>query len=267
MQTPGAFLQTYQDTARKKASNSAGRLFLLAILAGFLIGMGALTSTLLSYSIQNPSLAQLIKGLVFPFGLIIVLYTGAELFTGNILLLLGLFEKNISAKAMLRNWILVYVGNFTGSLILSGTYVLFSGFTSGKAELATTIMRVADSKSALSFSQGLVLGIFCNFLVCMAVMQGLMAKSGAGKALGAFLPVAFFVWAGFEHSVANMYYISAGLFLKNVPALTVAGSDFIHLTWGNFFLKNLLPVTLGNILGGALFAGLIYLAHRPSKKL
>lgn len=267
MQTPGDFYLSYQSIAERKARNQAGRLFLLAILAGVLIGMGAMTSTLTSYGIENPSLSQLVKGLVFPFGLILVIFTGAELFTGNNLLFLGRFSGKLSPKEVLHNWCWVYLGNFVGSILLACLYVYSGNLVAGKPDLALAILQTAKGKCSLAFGQAMTLGLLCNFLVCLAVMAALMSPDGISKAVAAYLPVAFFVWAGFEHSVANMYYIPAGLFLKGLPGMgevvAAAGLDLSALTWGNFFLHNLLPVTLGNILGGFLYSGLVYLGFRP----
>lgn len=275
MQSSSEFLSKYPQIARQKTEKSALRLFLLGILAGFLIGMGALTSTLASYSITNPSLAKLVKGLVFPFGLILVIFTGAELFTGNNLLFIAYFQGEIKLSRMLRNWGIVYLGNLLGSIMLAGLYVISGNFglqgkvSPGNLDLAISIMNTANSKVSLAFGQAVVLGVLCNFLVCLAVMCALMNQDGISKAVAAFLPVAFFVWAGFEHSVANMYYIPAGLLLKAVPELakqvTAAGLDFSNLTWGNFFLKNLIPVTLGNILGGFFYSALVYLSFSKLK--
>ncbi len=171
---------------------------------------------------------------------------------------------------MLRNWCWVYLGNFAAALLLAFSHIMTGDFGSGKIGLAMTILETADRKCSLPFSQALILGIFCNILVCLAVMCALMAKSGPSKALAAYLPVAFFVWAGFEHSIANMYYISSGLFLKMLPGmgdkLSALEAIFPSLTWTNFLLKNLIPVTIGNILGGFLYTGLIYLAYRPRKE-
>lgn len=268
MQSPAQFIESYSQIGKKKSENEALRLFLLAMLAGFLIGLAALTSTVASYAIANPSLAQLVSGLVFGIGLVLVIFSGAELFTGNNLIVISVMDGTATWGGLLRNWILVYLGNFVGSLLLAAAYILPGDFLGSKGALALTIMQKANAKCSYGFGQALVLGILCNLVVCLAVMVSLMNQDAAGKAIGAYLPVVFFVIAGFEHSIANMYYISAGLFAHSLPQaealLAENGVTLARLTWSGFFAANLLPVTLGNILGGVGFSWLVYRSHKQA---
>ncbi len=170
---------------------------------------------------------------------------------------------------MLRNWFYVYLGNFIGSLLLAMACAYSGPMNLNNNGVAVYTMKVAAGKCALTFGNAVVLGILCNVLVCIAVAMSLMSKNTIGRAIGAYLPIAFFVIAGFEHSVANMYYISAGLFATNIPAYVdaaaAAGLDLSGLTWGNFLVHNLLPVTLGNIIGGCSFGALLWFAHGPQE--
>lgn len=266
MSAPAEFLNAYNGIGAKKASMPIYRMIILGILAGVLIGMGAVVSTTGSFAVANPGLQKVVAGLLFPFGLIMVVFTGAELFTGNCLISIPVMDRKVSVGGMLRNWGPVYVGNFIGSLLLAAACAYFGQIGLADGALAAAAMKTAIAKCSLSFGKALVFGIGCNFLVCLAVSCAIMAKSAPGKALGAYLPVAFFVMAGFEHSVANMYYIPVGLFAKTVPAYAAAAADaglnLAALTWGNFLLHNLLPVTLGNIIGGVCYAAILYYGHR-----
>lgn len=256
MLSPGEFVPFYAQIGAKKCANSAVRLFLAAVLAGFFIASGAVAASTASYALENPSLARVAAGLLFPFGLIMVVITGAELFTGNCLITISLLERKAALSGMARNLAVVYLGNFAGAALLAGAMALGGAFSN--EALAAYAVRTAANKCALPFGQGVVLGILCNILVCAGVMCALCGKSVASRAVGAFVPVSFFVIGGFEHCVANMYYIPAGLLAAGYsgaacpPALSLAG------LWAN-----LVPVTLGNLLGGCGFGGLIWAAQRP----
>ena len=175
---------------------------------------------------------------------------------------ISLLEKRATFSGMLRNLFIVYIGNFIGALLLAAACV-YSGQISFSV-LAT--LKTAAAKCSLNFSDAIILGILCNVLVCVAVMCGLCGKDITSRALGAYFPIAFFVICGFEHCVANMYYIPKGLLAKTFPEyLQLASENGINvsnLTWGNFFMKNLLPVTLGNIIGGCMFGALIWKSHK-----
>ena len=270
MNTPAEFLAAYAAIGEKKSKLPIGRMILLGILAGFLIGMGAVASTTGSFAIQNPGLQKVVAGLLFPFGLILVIYTGAELFTGNCLITISVLGKKTTLGGMAKNLFFVYLGNFIGSILLAAACAFFGQYALGDGALAVAVIKTAAAKCSMSFDKALVFGILCNILVCIGVACAIMSKSPAGKAIGAFLPVAFFVMAGFEHSIANMYYIPAGLFANSVTAYheaaVAAGIDLTNLTWGGFFLRNLLPVTIGNILGGCGVAALLWFGHGGTDK-
>lgn len=264
------FVDSYALIGQKKTKTPILKLLVLGILAGFFIGMGATVTNTAGAMLTNPSVVKIVSGLLFPFGLIMVILTGSELFTGNCLITISILEKKADWKGMLYNWLWVYLGNFIGSLLLA-TANAFSGMMNlGSNAVAVNTMKVAAGKCALTFGDAFVLGICCNFLVCVAVMLALSSKTTGGRALGAYLPIAFFVIAGFEHSVANMYYISSGLMAKLVPAYVesaaAAGLDLSALTWGGFLGHNLLPVTLGNIVGGCGFALMIWYGHAQGRE-
>ncbi|MEG2221658.1 MAG: formate/nitrite transporter family protein [Oscillospiraceae bacterium] len=267
MLSPAEFVESYATIGAGKAAAPARKLLLLGVLAGLLIGLGGVVTNTASFSVENISLAKLICGLLFPFGLIVVVLTGAELFTGNCLIVISVLQKRASLSGLLRNLSLVYLGNFAGALALAAACAYCGQLGLGKGALAVTTIKLAAAKCALPFGNAVVLGILCNILVCAGVMCSLCSKDVAGRAVGAFVPVCFFVICGFEHCIANMYYIPAGLFALTVPQYASlaasAGLDVSALSWGSFFLRNLLPVTLGNLIGGCGFAACIWGAHRP----
>jgi formate transporter len=248
----------------KKAGLDMLTMFALAILAGAFIGVGAIfcTTVLAGTSTLPYGVARLLGGLVFTTGLILVVVGGAELFTGNNLIIMAFASKKVTLAALLRNWAIVYVGNFVGSILTAYIMFLSKQYTFGSGAVGITALGIGNSKCSLTFIQAIALGIMCNALVCMAVWLCFSARSTTDKILAIIPPIAAFVAAGFEHSVANMYFIPIALFVSTDSAwLTSLGDKapkFANLTWGNFFIANLLPVTIGNIIGGAFMVGLVY---------
>jgi len=254
------------NKAKLKFSSQAA----LAILAGAFIGTGAIYCTTVlaglgaagvGYGIQ-----RLLGGLTFCLGLIAVVVAGAELFTGNNLIIMAFMSGKVKLTGLLRNWAIVWTGNLVGSVLTALVMYLTQQFSQGGGQVGLTALNIANAKCGLGFIQAIFLGIMCNALVCLAVWLCSSARSTTDKILAIIFPISAFVAAGFEHSVANMYFIPIGLFIKGfVPAdsafwgaIGKTAADFANLTWGNFFLKNLLPVTIGNIIGGAGFVGLVY---------
>ncbi|MCU0519198.1 MAG: formate transporter FocA [Anaerolineae bacterium] len=250
----------------KRTTARAAQLFAKAILAGAFISLGGIYSTVvlagtsaLPYGVQ-----RLLGGLVFCLGLILVVVGGAELFTGNALIVMAWATRKITTAQVLRNWAIVYLGNFAGSLGTAGVMFLSEQYTFGGGAVGLTALSIGNGKCALGFVAAVALGIMCNLLVCLAVWLCFSARSTTDKILAVLFPISAFVAAGFEHSVANMYFIPVALFIKSGAAddfWTAIGKnagDFSTLTWGNLFLRNLLPVTLGNIIGGALLVGGAY---------
>jgi len=264
--SPKEFLERYAASGTAKTQKSAGRLLALSVLAGVLIALGCAATNTAAYGIENVGLARMVCGLLFPFGLCMVIVTGAELFTGNSLLAVSLLERKCTLPGLLRNWIIVYLGNFLGAFLTAAGCVFFGQLNYSGGILALYTIRLAASKCGVSFLNGFGLGVFCNVLVCLGVLLALSAQDGAGRLMGAFIPVSYFVLCGFEHCVANMYYISAGLLAVRVPqylqlAQQAAGVDLSALTVWNFLFGNLLPVTLGNVVGGTGLGALLWYAH------
>jgi formate transporter len=247
----------------RKAETPALTTFILAILAGAFIALGAIfatttaagTSGVLPYGV-----AKLLTGFVFCLGLILVVVGGAELFTGNNLIVMAWASRKVSTAALLRNWAIVYLGNFVGSI---GTVIIVfmsKQYTFGNGAVGATALGIANSKVGLAPIQAVALGILCNILVCLAVWLTFSARSTLDKIAAIIFPITAFVAAGFEHSVANMYFVPMGLLIKTFDpnfanALTL---NLDGLTWGGFLLNNLLPVTIGNIIGGSLFVAAVY---------
>lgn len=263
--SPAEFVGNYASVGQKKATMPALRLFLLAILAGFFIGLGGAVTNTATHALQNVSVIRMLSGLLFPVGLVMVVLTGSELFTGNCLITISVLEKKTTIGGMLRNLGIVYVGNFIGALLLAAGCAYFGQLNYSAGGLAVATIKLAAAKCAMPFGNALVMGILCNVLVCAAVMMALCAKDATGRALGAYVPICVFVLCGFEHCVANMFYVPAGLFAMTIPEYAAqaaaAGINTASLTWGGFLLGNLLPVTLGNIIGGVAFAAAIWTGY------
>ncbi len=268
---PGAMAAKAEDLGTKKAALNIANMFVLAILAGAFISLGAIfATTVLAGSGTLPyGVARLLAGIVFTLGLILVIVGGSELFTGNNLIMMAFASGKVTLSDLLRNWITVYAGNFVGSLATAIVMFYTKQYTFGSGAIGVTALGIGESKTSLEFVQAIALGIMCNALVCMAVWLCYSARTTTDKILAIIPPISAFVAAGFEHSIANMYFIPIALFIKygaaasfwQMKAVTDAAktaASFPHLTWGNFFVANLLPVTIGNIIGGAFMVGLVY---------
>ncbi len=244
-----------------KANNSLANLLILSIMAGMFIALASAGANTVSSTIANPALAKLAAAAVFPCGLLMVLLAGGELFTGNALFLpMASMQQQVSIAMILRNWAVVYIGNFIGSFFIA-LLVYFSGqMNLFEGAVALQTIKTAAYKTSLSFMQALILGIMCNFLVCIAIWISLAAKTVSGKIIGLYMPIMLFILSGYEHSIANMYYIPAGLLAQSGTFHTAGAAiaNIDQLTWSGFFFNNLLPVTIGNIIGGTLLVGVMY---------
>lgn len=260
---PGEMARRAEFIGVTKAEMPAMRMLVLSILAGAFIGLGAMFATTVGTNAAELlpyGLARMVFGLVFCLGLILVVVGGAELFTGNNLIVMAWACRKVTTFQVLRNWVIVFIGNFIGSVgtallvFLSKQYVFSSGAIGNYA------LAIANNKASLEFFQALVLGILCNQLVCLAVWMSFSARSVTDKIVAIIFPITAFVAAGFEHSIANMYFVPIGLFIKMFDPVFAASSglDLTNLTWGNFLFNNLLPVTIGNIIGGTVFVAAIY---------
>lgn len=272
----------------RKAETPALAMFTLAILAGAFIAMGAIFATTvaaggvavkavdgtLAFSTGLPyGLTRLLTGTVFCLGLVLVIVGGAELFTGNNLIVIAWASGKVTTRAMLRNWVIVYLGNFIGSVGIAVLLFISQQYLNGSGAVGLTALNIAKSKVELGFLPAVALGILCNTLVCLAVWMTFSARSVVDKIVAILFPIAGFVAAGFEHSIANMYFIPIGLFIKDYAGsefwskVGVTPADYPALTWAGF-LNNLVPVTIGNIIGGAVLVAAVYLAVflRSAKK-
>jgi formate/nitrite transporter len=255
---PAAIAREAEAIGARKARLDPVRLFVLGILGGAFIALGAMfATTVLADAGTIPfGIARLLAGLVFSLGLMLVVAGGAELFTGNTLMVIALAAGRIRATELARAWTVVYVGNLAGALgtavlvFLAGHHLLDGG------EVGRTAVAIGATKTALPFARAFFLGVLCNVLVCLAVWLSIGARSTTDKLAAVILPVSAFVAAGFEHSVANMYFIPlAGLIQAfGPPELAAAGASLGPAG----FLGNLVPVTLGNIVGGCLLVGAVY---------
>jgi formate/nitrite transporter len=265
---PPKMASRMEQVGVSKAELKTGTMFALAVLAGAFIACGAIfattTTTGLAAAGMGFGVIKLLGGLVFCLGLIGVIVAGAELFTGNNLIIMAFANGRIPFTAVLRNWGIVYVGNFVGSILTAVIMLLTEQYTFAGGGIGASALGIATGKCNLGFVQAIALGTMCNALVCLAVWLCISARSTTDKILAIIFPITAFVAAGFEHSVANMYFIPMGLLIKGFAgqgfwaSIGQTAADYGSLTWGAFFVRNLLPVTIGNIIGGVGFVGLAY---------
>ncbi len=265
---PAKMAAKMEEVGVTKANLNLWTMLALALLAGAFIGLGAIFATTVTTGLAAAGvgfgLVKLLGGLVFCLGLIAVVVAGAELFTGNNLLIMAFASRKISIRQLLRNWVVVYIGNFIGSLFLALLMVATKQYTFANGALGQNALDIAKAKCSLGFGQAIALGIMCNVLVCLAVWLCASARSTTDKILSIMFPITAFVASGFEHSVANMYFIPVALFVKATApsafweAIGRTAADYGALTWGAFFIRNLIPVTIGNIIGGGGLVGLVY---------
>ena len=247
-----------------KSGLDAATTFALAVLAGAFIALGAAfaTTTTTGGGAMPYGVARLLGGLTFSLGLILVIVAGAELFTGNNLIVMAWASRRVTTLRVARNWTIVYVGNFVGAVATAGIVYAGKQYEFAHGAVGEQALTIAAAKTNLGFVQAIALGALCNALVCLAVWLCYSARTTADKVLSIIPPIAAFVAVGFEHSVANMYFIPYALFVKGnesfVASLPRPAPDLSHLTWGAFFADNLLPVTIGNVIGGAVMVGAVY---------
>ena len=259
---PQEIAQRAEIVGVNKAQMTASKTFALGILAGAFIALGAVFATSVgagSNDLLPFGIVRLLTGLVFSLGLILVVVAGAELFTGNNLIVMAWASRKITTHVLLRNWFLVYFGNFGGSIATAAILFLTKQYTFGGGEVGYTALAIANAKVHLDFLPAIALGMMCNALVCLAVWLTMGAHTTTDKILAILFPITAFVAAGFEHSIANMYFIPIGLLIKNFDPAFVAetGLQLQNLTIGGF-INNLIPVTIGNIIGGSVMVAAVY---------
>lgn len=244
------------NAGKAKGSKSIVNLLILGFLAGMFIALGAVGATVLWGLSTLPVMGKFLGAAVFPVGIILVVLAGSELFTGNCLMSLGMFKGEYSFGHVMRNWIPVYIGNLIGSVFIA--YLIYASDLWMANGVLTSVgikaVAIAEGKLTLGFSAAMVRGILCNMLVVLAVWISVVANDVTGKILALWFPVFLFVLSGYEHSIANMFFIPIGMFL---------GGD---VTWISMFANNLIPVTIGNIIGGAIIIpGLYHILFRKNK--
>lgn len=254
----------YISGCTTKIQTPMSKLLIKAVFAGLMIAFGAAGSNVAAHNVANVGLARVVAGVVFPVGLMMVIMTGAELFTGDCLMGMGTAAKNHNVLQLVKVLVPVYIGNLVGSVLLAAGVYGSGQLNYSDGLLGAYTIKVALGKCNLSFGTALISGILCNFLVCAAVMLALCAKDVTGKLLSAFFLIFLFVVSGYEHCVANMYYIPAGIFAKMNPAYVQSAMEtygytseqLASLNPVTFLIRNLLPVTVGNVIGGMIIFGL-----------
>ncbi|TCO75252.1 formate/nitrite transporter family protein [Marinisporobacter balticus] len=264
--TPVEIATATVQTGIKKTRLSMLSQLILGILAGSFIAFASEGSNMAAFNLfakpETYGLGKVLAGSIFGTGLMLVLLAGGELFTGNTLIIISVLEGEVSIRDMLKNWVTVYIGNFIGSLFIAFMIVQSGLLSSGADVLGGVTIKIASYKVALPFLSALYLGIMANWLVCLAVWLAYGTKSMIGKIFGIFFPIWLFITSGFEHSIANMYYVPAGILAKANSSWAAAShlspEKLANLNWTTFITNNLIPVTIGNIIGGALFVGTVY---------
>lgn len=260
---PPQMLDVCVDTGTAKAESSALKLFVLAVLAGAFIAFAGAGSNMAAFNLlASPGtygLGRMVAGSVFTAGLIMVVLAGGELFTGNVLIIATLADRKTTVAKMLRNWGIVYVGNFVGAVLIAFMCYYGGQFTGGDSLLGAVTVKIAAGKATMPVMKAFVMGIMCNWLVSLAVWMSYSSTTVGGKIAAMFFPIWIFVTCGFEHCIANMYYIPAGIFAKaDFGALSgVAAESLDALNWLGM-IHNLIPVTLGNIVGAGVFVAIAY---------
>ncbi|MPW27240.1 formate/nitrite transporter family protein [Alkalibaculum sp. M08DMB] len=265
------------ETGVSKVKTKRINQFILAILAGVFIAFAAGGSNMAAFNLlarpETFGLGRTLAGTIFGTGLMLVVVAGGELFTGNSLIMAGVLEKQIKVRELLNNWLFVFLGNFVGSLFIAYMMVHSGLFNSGDYGLGATTIIIAVNKVSLDFIPAFYLGIMCNWLVCLAIWMSYASIDLTGKIFAIFFPIWLFITSGFEHSVANMYYIPAGIMAKSNSNWAIASNlttqQLDNLNWSTFITNNMIPVTLGNIVGGAIFAAagywFVYVRNNPDR--
>lgn len=262
MHSPLEIARNFVEIGIHKVKLSAWKMLILGFFAGCFIGFAGIASTTVSATVENGSVARLLSAAVFPAGMAMVLVAGSELFTGNNLIIISVLQRKVRLSEMLKNWLFVFAGNFIGSAFVAVMVVYGHTPDLFGNRLAEKMVAAATVRVEQTFLEAFIRGVLCNILVCIAVWAAFAAKKVSGKLLMSFWPIMLFVLCGFEHSIADIYFGIAGILTAWEYGITAEGLNF-----ASFLFKNLLPVTLGNILGGAGIVGagywLVYLRHTP----
>lgn len=277
---PSAMAQRAEAGGVARAAMDPLAVFILSILAGAFIAFGALFATTVGAvnigadAVIPYGVMRLLTGIVFCTGLILVVVGGAELFTGNNMLVMAWAGGKVTTRAVLANWVIVFIGNFVGAIATAALVFASAQYTFGGGGVGLNALVIANGKSSLAFVPAFMLGVLCNALVCLAVWMCYGARTTIDRVVTIIPPISAFVAAGFEHSIANIYFIPTGLFIKEGASesfwkgIGKLPADFPALTWDNFIFANLIPVTAGNIVGGSVMVAavywFVYLRNKPS---
>ncbi|MCR4654035.1 MAG: formate/nitrite transporter family protein [Eubacterium sp.] len=265
----------YIEGAVAKTKNPLWKFILLGIMAGFFIGAGAAISNVAMHSIPSVGVARLVAGCTFPIGLMMIVFLGGELFTGDCMIAMACLRGKVKVTKMIGILILVWITNLAGGFLMALLIAHSGQLAYSNNLLGAFTIKLAVGKAGIDFGTGVCSGILCNIFVCAAVLMAAMAKDMAGKIMAIFFPIMSFVIGGFEHCVANMYYIPSGIFAAgNATYAEVAAKEYgitkdqlASLNWGTFFVNNELPVTIGNIIGGMVCISLVLvLLNRKQKE-
>lgn len=267
--TPSEVIKSNIKSAVAKANLPLAKMILLGMMAGAFIAFGGAASSVAAHGVADVGLARSIAGAIFPVGLMLVVFTGSELFTGNSLMIMAVIDKKITLLKMIRNLVVVYFANFIGALIIDVLVFLSGQFDFSGGGLGAYTIKVALAKTSIAPVTAVISGILCNILVCLAIVLAGTAKDSIGRIFGIFFPIAAFVVCGFEHCVANMFYIPAGMLAATNTAYVQKAHELYGITAQQcssltHFVgtESLLFVTIGNIIGGVLFVGVVlYMAH------
>ncbi|MDA3730407.1 formate/nitrite transporter family protein [Niameybacter massiliensis] len=267
---PNEILDYTTDAGVAKVNRTVLAIFLMAVMAGVYIALGALASSTAAHAIHDKGVAKLVTGAVFPIGLMFVVLNGADLFTGNCLIVLSTLEKRTRVIDFFKNLVIVLAGNFVGAVSIAFLQANTGLFRMSDGGFAAYALKTAITKSNLPFTEALCLAIICNIFVCAGIWMIYSAKDVTGKILAGFFSIFAFAISGAEHIVANMYYVPVGLFIKMNPELVemsgVAADKLDTLTWGNFFVNNAIPVTIGNLIGGVFIGVMYYVIYKKCTK-
>ena len=276
---PATMAARAEESGVKRISTDLATLLVLSVLAGAFIAFGAVFATTVgagtipitaadgaaTYSAALPyGIVRLLTGVVFSLGLILVVVGGAELFTGNNLIVMAWASGKVRTHDLLFNWVVAFAGNSVGAFMVAVLMFYTTQYTFGGGAVGLVALTTASAKTSLEFVPAVALGVMCNALVCLAIWMCFSARTTVDRVVTIIPPITAFVAAGFEHCIANVYFIPMGLFIKlGAPAtfwtsIGKTANDFPSLTWTNFFIGNLLPVTIGNIIGGSVMVAAVY---------
>lgn len=270
--TPAEIIELNMKACERKACLPLGKMVLLGVMAGIFIALGGATSSTAAHAVENVGVTRTLAGTIFPVGLMLIVFLGGELFTGNCLIIMDVLDKRVKTRRVVRDLCIVYVSNLIGALLVDILIVFSGNLNYSDSLLGAYTIKVALGKIAVGPVQGVTSGILCNILVCLAVLMSASARDIAGKVWAIFFPICAFVVGGFEHCVANMFYIPTGIMAAANPAYIEKAKDVYGITTEQLatlnisgMIQNLIPVTIGNIIGGMLFVGVpLYLIHKKN---